>query len=414
MQIFLVGGAIRDRLLGYPSNEKDWVVVGSTPEQMIDLGYTPVGQDFPVFIHKRTGEEYALARTERKSGHGYKGFTFHASSKISLEEDLIRRDLTINAMAEDTEGNLIDPYGGQRDLDLRLLRHVSEAFVEDPLRVLRVARFAARFHHLGFKIAPETMQLMKSIVQAGEMDHLVTERVWKETSRALLEKSPDIYIEVLRECGALKVLLPEVDDLFGVPQRADYHPEVDTGIHTLMALQQVAKLSDSGPVRFSVLVHDLGKAITPTSVLPSHKGHETRGLPLVKHVCDRLGVANEYRQLALAVTEFHLHCHKALELKPKTILNLLTGIGAHRDSSRLRDFLHCCEADARGRTGFENRHYPPVDYLSEALDKISSINISDLVEAGLEGAEIGRQLQLRQLAALTELKENFMIEQEQR
>ena len=409
MKTFLVGGAIRDRLLDFPSNEKDWVVVGSTPEEMINLGYRPVGQDFPVFIHSQTGEEYALARTERKSGRGYKGFTFFASSEVTLEQDLVRRDLTINAMAEDSEGNLIDPHGGQRDLKAKVLRHVSDAFVEDPLRVLRVARFAARYHHLGFKIAAETQQLMKSIVDAGEMDYLVSERVWKETNRALMERSPEVYIEVLRDCGALKALLPEVDNLFGVPQRADYHPEVDTGIHTLLALQQATKLSDSGPVRFSVLVHDLGKAITPDSVLPSHKGHETRGLPLVKNVCDRLGVANEYRQLAMAVTEFHLHCHKALELKPKTILTLLTGIGAHRNPHRLRDFLHCCEADARGRTGFEDRAYPSVAYLTGALEKISKIDVSDIVAEGLEGAEIGRQLKARQLAALTEHKEMFSL-----
>ena len=409
MQTFLVGGAIRDKLLDFPSNEKDWVVVGSTPEEMINLGYRPVGQDFPVFIHSQTGEEYALARTERKSGRGYKGFTFFASSEVTLEQDLVRRDLTINAMAEDSEGNLIDPHGGQRDLKAKVLRHVSDAFVEDPLRVLRVARFAARYHHLGFKIAAETQQLMKSIVDAGEMDYLVSERVWKETNRALMERSPEVYIEVLRDCGALKALLPEVDNLFGVPQRADYHPEVDTGIHTLLALQQATKLSDSGPVRFSVLVHDLGKAITPDSVLPSHKGHETRGLPLVKNVCDRLGVANEYRQLAMAVTEFHLHCHKALELKPKTILTLLTGIGAHRNPHRLRDFLHCCEADARGRTGFEDRAYPSVAYLTGALEKLSKIDVSDIVAEGLKGAEIGRQLKARQLAALTEHKETFSL-----
>lgn len=410
MQIFLVGGAIRDRLLGYPSNEKDWVVVGSTPEEMINLGYRPVGQDFPVFIHSQTGEEYALARTERKSGRGYKGFTFYASNEVSLEQDLVRRDLTINAMAEDSEGNLIDPHGGQRDLKAKLLRHVSDAFVEDPLRVLRVARFAARYHHLGFEIALETKLLMKAIVEAGEIEHLVAERVWKETDRALSEQSPDIFIEVLRECGALKVLLPEVDNLFGVPQRADYHPEVDTGIHTLMALQQVTKLSPSGPVRFSVLMHDLGKAVTPAEILPSHKGHETRGLPLVKNVCDRLGVANNYRQLAMAVTEYHLHCHKALELKPKTVLSLLTGIGAHRNPSKLRDFLHCCEADARGRTGFENRSYPTAQYLTEALQKIASVDVSDLVQAGLQGAEIGRQLELRQIAVLTKHKETFLTE----
>ena len=407
MQIYLVGGAVRDKLLDYPSSENDWVVVGATPEQMIDLGFKPVGQDFPVFIHYKSGEEYALARTERKSGRGYKGFEFHTSTEVSLEEDLARRDLTINAMAEDAEGTLVDPFGGQRDLKAKVLRHVSDAFAEDPLRVLRVARFAARYSHLGFTIAAETSLLMKSIVAAGEMEYLVAERVWKETNLALLERSPEVFIEVLRDCGALKILLPEVDALFGVPQRADYHPEIDTGRHILMSLKQAVGLSKSGPVRFSVLVHDLGKAITPASVLPSHKGHEARGLPLVKNVCDRLGVPNEYRQLAMAVTEFHLHCHKALELKPKTILTLLQGIGALRDSSRLRDFLYCCEADARGRTGFEERSYPSSDYLLKALERVLNTDISDLVEAGIEGAEIGRQLQLRQLATLTEHRQNY-------
>ncbi|MGB2041862.1 MAG: multifunctional CCA addition/repair protein, partial [Porticoccaceae bacterium] len=279
MKIYLVGGAVRDKLLGYPSDENDWVVVGSSPKQMVELGYQPVGQDFPVFIKPQTGEEYALARTERKSGHGYQGFTFHTAADISLEDDLLRRDLSINAMAEDDTGQIIDPYGGQRDLQDRVLRHVSDAFTEDPLRVLRVARFAARYHHLGFTIAPETMSLMRQIASSGELAHLVAERVWKETERALCEKSPDIYIEVLRDCGALQILLPEVEQLFGIPQRADYHPEVDTGVHTLMSLQQATKLSDKPEVRFSVLVHDLGKAITPADVLPSHKGHEERGLP---------------------------------------------------------------------------------------------------------------------------------------
>ena len=314
MQIYLVGGAVRDSLLNYPSSENDWVVVGATPKQMTDQGFKPVGQDFPVFIHPHTSEEYALARTERKSGQGYKGFEFYASTDVSLEEDLIRRDLTINAIAQDNDGNIIDPYGGQKDLEKKLLRHVSDAFTEDPLRVLRVARFAARYHHLGFSIANETLDLMKSIVADGEMSFLVAERVWKETSRALSEQSPQVFIKVLRDCGALNALFPEIDGLFGVPQRADYHPEVDTGTHTLMALEQSVKLSDSNAVRFSVLVHDLGKALTPDSVLPSHTGHEKSGLPLVKALCDRLTVPNSHRQLAMAVTEYHLHSHKALSL----------------------------------------------------------------------------------------------------
>ncbi|MDG1311130.1 MAG: multifunctional CCA addition/repair protein [Porticoccaceae bacterium] len=407
MKIYLVGGAVRDKLLNYPSDENDWVVVGSSPEQMVELGYHPVGQDFPVFIEPQTGEEYALARTERKSGHGYQGFTFHTAANISLEEDLIRRDLTINAMAEDENGGIFDPYGGQQDLQAKVLRHVSVAFTEDPLRVLRVARFAARYHHLGFTIAPETLALMASIVSSNELSHLVAERMWKETERALCERSPDIYIQVLRDCGALQILLPEVEKLFGVPQRADYHPEVDTGIHTLMSLQQAAKLSDSPGVRFSVLVHDLGKGITPDHVLPSHKGHEARGLPLVKDVCDRFRVPNEHRQLAMAVTEFHLLCHKALELRPETILKLLKGLGALKPENRLEEFLLCCEADARGRAGFEDRDYPSSEYLRQARQVAMATNITDLVETGISGAEIGVQLSLRQTAGLAEFKANY-------
>lgn len=407
MKIYRVGGAVRDKLLNYFSDENDWLVVGATPEKMVELGYLPVGNDFPVFIKPDTGEEYALARTERKSGHGYGGFTFHAAADVSLEEDLVRRDLTINAMAEDDDGQLYDPYQGQADLDKKILRHVSEAFTEDPLRVLRVARFAARYHHLGFTVAPETMALMTAIASSGELDYLVAERVWKETERALGERSPDIYIEVLRQCGALDVLFPEVSRLFGVPQRADYHPEIDTGIHTLMALQQSVRLSRSSKIRFAVLVHDLGKGITPDHVLPSHRGHEARGVPLVNDVCDRFKVPNDVRQLALVVTEYHLMCHKAQELKPETIVNLLKGVGALKSRDRLEDFILCCEADARGRTGFEDRAYPSSDYLRAALDGISNISVADLVEAGIDGAEIGRQLHLRRTARMSEIKQHY-------
>ena len=407
MQIYLVGGAVRDSLINYPTSEKDWVVVGATPEQMTDLGYKPVGQDFPVFIHPKTGEEYALARTERKSGHGYKGFEFYTSTEVSLEEDLIRRDLTINAMAQDDAGQIIDPFGGQQDLEEKLLRHVSEAFTEDPLRVLRVARFAARYAHLGFTVAPETMDLMKTIVANGEMEFLVAERVWKETSRALTEQSPQVFIQVLKECNALQVLLPEVDALFGVPQRADFHPEIDTGIHTLMALEASTKLSDCEAIRFAVLVHDVGKAITPENVLPSHSGHEKRGLPLVKTLCDRLAVPNKHRQLAMAVTEFHLQSHKAFELKPSTLLKLFQSLGAIRASEKLADFLTCCEADIRGRAGFEDAAYPSKDYLLAALDAVSQVDISDLVSQGVTGAEIGKQLHQRQIKQLTDFKTHY-------
>ena len=406
MEIYLVGGAVRDSLINYPSSENDWVVVGATPEQMTALEYKPVGQDFPVFLHPKTGEEYALARTERKSGHGYKGFEFYTSTEVSLEEDLIRRDLTINAMAQDDEGHIIDPFDGQKDLAHKLLRHVSEAFTEDPLRVLRVARFAARYAHLGFTVAPETMELMKSIVAKGEMEFLVAERVWKETSRALTEQSPQVFFEVLKACNALEVLLPEVDALFGVPQRADYHPEIDTGIHTLMALKAATKLTNCEAIRFAVLVHDVGKAITPEDVLPSHSGHEKRGLPLVKAICDRLTVPNKHRQLAMSVTEFHLHCHRALELKPATLLKLFQSIGAIRSPEKLIDFLTCCEADIKGRAGFEDAAYPSKDYLLAALEAVSQADISDLVAQGISGAEIGKQLNQRQIQHLTEFKTN--------
>lgn len=405
MQIYRVGGAVRDRLLNYPSSENDWVVVGASPQALIDRGYRPVGRDFPVFIHPQSGEEYALARTERKSGHGYGGFTFYTASNVTLIEDLQRRDLTINAIAEDPEGRLIDPYNGQRDLDDKILRHVSDAFLEDPLRVLRTARFAARYHHLGFSIASETMDAMRVLVDSGEMEHLVAERVWRETQRALGEQTPQVYFQTLRDCGALACILPEVDRLFGVAQRPDFHPEIDTGVHTMMALEQAAKLSDDCSVRFAVLVHDVGKGITPADVLPRHTGHEARGLPLVKTLCERLKVPNEYRKLALVVTEYHLQCHRAADLKVETLLNLLRGVGALKSSAKLEPFLLSCEADARGRLGLENRHYSSPNYLRRAQSALATVSIADLVSLGVAGDEIGRQLHDRQIARLTEFKQ---------
>ena len=405
MQIYRVGGAVRDRLLNYPSSENDWVVVGASPQALIDRGYRPVGRDFPVFIHPQSGEEYALARTERKSGHGYGGFTFYTASNVTLIEDLQRRDLTINAIAEDSEGCLIDPYNGQRDLDDKILRHVSDAFLEDPLRVLRTARFAARYHHLGFSVASETMDAMRVLVDSGEMEHLVAERVWRETQRALGEQTPQVYFQTLRDCGALACILPEVDRLFGVAQRPDFHPEIDTGVHTMMALEQAAKLSDDCSVRFAVLVHDVGKGITPADVLPRHTGHEARGLPLVKTLCERLKVPNEYRKLALVVTEYHLQCHRATDLKVETLLNLLRGAGALKSSAKLEPFLLSCEADARGRLGLENRHYASPKYLRRAQSALATVSIADLVSSGAAGDEIGRQLHDRQIARLTEFKQ---------
>jgi tRNA nucleotidyltransferase (CCA-adding enzyme) len=405
MQIYRVGGAVRDRLLNYPSSENDWVVVGASPQALIDRGYRPVGRDFPVFIHPQSGEEYALARTERKSGHGYGGFTFYTASNVTLIEDLQRRDLTINAIAEDSEGRLIDPYNGQRDLDDKILRHVSDAFLEDPLRVLRTARFAARYHHLGFSIASETMDAMRVLVDSGEMEHLVAERVWRETQRALGEQTPQVYFQTLRDCGALACILPEVDRLFGVAQRPDFHPEIDTGVHTMMALEQAAKLSDDCSVRFAVLVHDVGKGMTPADVLPRHTGHEARGLPLVKTLCERLKVPNEYRKLALVVTEYHLQCHRAADLKVETLLNLLRCAGALKSSAKLEPFLLSCEADARGRLGLENRHYSSPNYLRRAQSALATVSIADLVSSGAAGDEIGRQLHDRQIARLTEFKQ---------
>lgn len=405
MQIYRVGGAVRDRLLNYTSSENDWVVVGASPQQLIDRGYRPVGRDFPVFIHPQSGEEYALARTERKSGHGYGGFTFYTASNITLIDDLQRRDLTINAIAEDSDGRLIDPYNGQRDLNNKILRHVSDAFLEDPLRVLRTARFAARYHHLGFSIASETMDAMRALVNSGEMEHLVAERVWRETQRALGEQTPQVYFQTLRDCGALSCILPEVDRLFGVAQRPDFHPEIDTGVHTMMALEQAAKLSDDCSVRFAVLVHDVGKGITPADVLPRHTGHEARGLPLVKTLCERLKVPNEYRKLALVVTEYHLQCHRAADLKVETLLNLLRDAGALKSSAKLEPFLLSCEADARGRLGLENRHYSSPNYLRRAQSALATVSIADLVSSGAAGDEIGRQLHNRQIARLTEFKQ---------
>lgn len=315
MQVYLVGGAVRDHLLGYPYHEKDYVVVGAMPDQLLALGFQPVGKDFPVFLHPETKDEYALARTERKSGQGYHGFEFYTDSKVTLEEDLIRRDLTINAIAMDEHGHIYDPYGGQHDLEHKILRHVSTAFIEDPLRVLRIARFAARYKTLGFRIADETLTLMQDLTQSGELHALTPERVWKETSRALMENHADEYFAVLRSCGALKVLFPEIDALYGIPQRPEYHPEIDCGIHSMMSLQQACRANYSLDVRFAVLVHDLGKALTPSHELPRHIMHEERGIVPVTQICDRLKVPSSTKQLALTVCKEHLKCHQALSLK---------------------------------------------------------------------------------------------------
>ena len=404
MNIYLVGGAVRDQLLGYPYHERDWVVVGSTPKTMFDLGYSSVGKDFPVFLHPKTKEEYALARLERKTGHGYAGFQFDTSSSVTLEEDLSRRDLTINAIAQKENGEIIDPFGGAKDIANRKLRHVSDAFSEDPVRILRIARFAARYHHLGFHIATETMLLMQNMVHAGEVNHLVAERVWQEFEKALSEKAPDVFISVLKECGALKILLPELDALFGVPQPPKHHPEIDTGVHCLMVLQQAAKLSEDKSIRFAALMHDLGKGLTPQEQWPQHIGHETKGLKLLKAMCSRLKVPNTYSELAAITMEYHTHCHRAFELTEKTLAKLLEKTDAYRRPERFLQFLVCCKADAQGRTGFENRNYPQANYLRCALELASSVETKDLIHAGFEGVELGKEIKRVRIRNISVLK----------
>lgn len=402
MQIYQVGGAVRDQLLGLAVQDIDYVVVGSTPEQMLALGYKAVGEDFPVFLHPQSGAEYALARTERKSGHGYGGFVFHAAPDISLEQDLLRRDLTINAMAMDEQGQITDPYGGQQDLKNRILRHVSPAFAEDPLRVLRVARFAARYAKLGFSIAEDTLQLMRQLATEGELEHLTAERAWQEFARALMEPAPEVFIRTLQETGALAVLMPELDALFGVPQRVEYHPEVDSGIHILMVLQQAARFQHSLSVRWACLMHDLGKGITPAHILPRHIGHEHRGVPLIRAVNQRLRVPREIAELALLVGEYHLQCHTVQQLRPATLLKLLMRLDSLRRPQRLEDFANACEMDARGRLGFEDRDYPQADYLRVAAQRIAAVKASSFVEQGLKGAALGKAMNAERLRVLQE------------
>ncbi|MGE8623310.1 multifunctional CCA addition/repair protein [Acinetobacter schindleri] len=404
MQVYLVGGAVRDHLLGHPYHEKDYVVVGASPNQMLNLGYQPVGKDFPVFLHPETKEEYALARTERKSGTGYHGFEFYTDTSVTLEQDLIRRDLTINAMAMDEAGHVHDPYNGQQDLADRILRHVSDAFIEDPLRVLRVARFAARYHAMGFHVATETLDLMRQLTESGELNTLTPERVWKETSRALMESHADIYFEVLRSCGALKVLFPEIDALFGVPQRPEYHPEIDCGIHTMMSLQQACRQNYDLDVRFAVLVHDLGKALTPAEELPRHIMHEERGVQPVTELCERFKVPTYTKQLAIAVCKEHLKCHQALNLKPGTLWRLLQRLDVLRRPERVEAFVQACECDSRGRLGLEDRAYPQAQYVREAMQVVRGIKAQDL-PADIQGPDIGEMLIERRIHALAELKE---------
>ncbi|WP_016772888.1 MULTISPECIES: multifunctional CCA addition/repair protein [unclassified Pseudomonas] len=405
MQVYKVGGAVRDRLLGLPVTDVDRVVVGATTEEMLAQGFRPVGADFPVFLHPKTGEEYALARTERKSGRGYGGFTFYASPEVTLEEDLIRRDLTINAMAEDDQLNLTDPYHGQRDLEARILRHVSPAFAEDPLRVLRVARFAARYAGLGFTVADETMGLMRQLSESGELQALTAERSWKEISRALMEDRPQVFIQVLRDCGALKELMPEVDALFGVPQPETHHPEIDTGLHTLSVLEQSSLHKQPLTVRWACLLHDLGKGLTPEEEWPRHIAHEHTGLKLIKAVNERFKAPKDCQELALLVGQYHTHGHRALELKASTLLELLQSFDIYRRPQRFEEFIAACEMDARGRKGLEQRSYPQADYLRGAAKAAREVAVQPLLEQGFKGPELGEALKRERLKALKAYKE---------
>ena len=401
MQIYLVGGAVRDAQLGIPHRERDWCVVGATPADLEALGYRQVGKDFPVFLHPETSEEYALARTERKTAPGYHGFDFDCSPDVTIEEDLQRRDLSINAIAQDEDGNLIDPWGGLADIENRILRHVSDAFIEDPVRILRVARFAARYRHLGFTIADETMNLMRRMVGNGEVDALVADRVWKETELALAGRDSRVFFEVLRECGALRVLYPEVDALFGVPQPERWHPEIDSGLHVMMVLEQAEVLSDDVEVRFAALVHDLGKGITPKSNLPSHPGHETRGCKLIRAIAARLPVPNACRDLGLLVAEYHTHVHRALELRPETILKVLEKTDAFRRPARFEQFLLTCEADARGRAGLENQHYEQADHFRRAFAAASGVDAAGIA-SNYEAKKIPAAIQRARKRAIAE------------
>jgi len=402
MKSYLVGGAVRDALLGWPVKDRDWVVVGADPAAMRAAGYQAVGRDFPVFLHPETHEEYALARTERKTAPGYHGFAFHAAPDVTLEQDLARRDLSINAMVQDASGQIIDPYGGQRDLAARVLRHVSPAFAEDPVRILRLARFAARFE--GFTVAPETLALMREMVAAGEVDALVAERVWQEFAKGLMEAQPARMIEVLRDCGALARLAPELEALFGVPQPPAHHPEVDTGIHVLMVLQQCARQQAPLTVRYASLCHDLGKGLTPADVLPRHIGHESRSLPLVRRLSERWRVPSDCRELAELVAREHTHVHQSESFSPEARLRLMERCDAWRRPERFEQLLWACECDARGRLGLEDRPYPQREKLLHDLRAVQAVDLAAVsaqaLAEGRKGPEIGRAVQRARLAAL--------------
>ena len=408
LNYFLVGGAVRDALLNRAIVDKDYVVVGSSVEEMLALGFVQVGKDFPVFLHPKTKQEYALARTEKKAGQGYTGFDCDASASVTLEEDLLRRDLTINAMAMDDSGNIFDPYHGQADLDNRLLRHVSIAFIEDPLRVLRVARFAARYHAYGFKIAPETLSLMTKLSESGELLSLSGERVWQEMQRSLADSNPEVFFQVLYQCQALKSLWPDLHNLWGVPNPEKWHPEICSGLHTMMVLRQAVLLSTKTSVRFASVCHDLGKSLTDDNNLPSHPGHETAGLPLIEALCSRLRVPSSHKTLALKVCQFHLHAHKAFELKPSTILKLFNQLDVWRKPEEFDDFLLCCQADFTGRLGFETRDYQQKDFLYSAYEVLKKVTAKPFVAQGLKGMAIKAAINQQQLDELKRYKQHYL------
>ena len=409
MKIYRVGGCVRDRLLKLPVSDIDWVVTGASAEVMLKLGYKPIGKDFPVFLHPETKQEYALARSERKTAPGYHGFEFDTDPSISIEQDLLRRDLTINAMAENEQGEIIDPYGGQSDLKARTLRHVSEAFREDPVRVLRVARFAARYHHLGFTLAPETADLIHQIGESGELDSLVAERVWYEMSRALDESHPEVFFQTLRDCRVLGKLFTEIDALFGVPQTAKHHPEVDTGVHLMMALQKSAELELDNETRFAVLMHDLGKATTALHILPSHHGHEQAGIELVKSFCRRWRVPKAHTELALITTEYHTHVHRALELKDSTLLKLFTNTDIFRKPQRFRKLIQACLADIRGRKNFESVDYPQAEFLNQLGGKLCDADLSEIMQRGLQGKELGEAIHDFRLGLIKQYRQELEL-----
>jgi len=405
MKTYLVGGAVRDKLLGLSVKDHDYVVVGSSPEEMLAKGFRPVGKDFPVFLHPKTHDEYALARTERKTAKGYHGFDFNTDKSVTLEDDLSRRDLTINAIAQDIEsGEIVDPYNGQADIENRVLRHVSDAFKEDPVRILRIARFAARFADFGFTVNEETNLMMQEMVKNGEVDALVPERVWQELSKSLNETKPSEFVKVLRNCQALKSLFPEFDALFGVPQTEKWHPEIDTGIHCMMAMDQAASLEND--TAFAVFNHDLGKGITPTTILPSHKGHESSGVSLVEAVCERLKVPSQHKKLAINVCRWHLHSHMAFELRAGTIHKLFQSTGAYQNAQQFDKYLQACQADARGRLGLENREYPQADYLRKCLKAADNIDVQELMNKGFSGEKLGAQINSERINLIKSIKQS--------